>query len=470
MRQIFKNILETIEPIDLREKVGHKAELKDEQLKDSHYLISIVEEMVEKAQNLGLDLCTRNGFIYLFNSQYWEQVHELEMKIFLREVSLKMAIDRYKAIHYAFNDVLLKQFYASLGKLVYDADQHIKINLQNGTFLFGDKRELRDFNKEDFLTYLLEFPYDEAATAPMFETYLNKVLPDISCQNILAEYLGYVFTKGHKQQKCLLLYGSGSNGKSVFFDIVKALIGSKNLSTWSLRNLGDENCRALISNKLLNYSSEMDAQINKETFKQLVSGEPLQARLKYKDSFTIENYAKLMFNCNELPKDVEFNNAYFRRFIIVPFTETIPEAEQDKDLANKIIAKELSGIFNWILTGLVRLINQGKFSESEIADNALKEFQQDADSVYQFLNAYNYKKNDAAKTRFMQLYHEYQEFCKNNGYRSLNTGNFRRRLEALNIYIKRVQNGNIVGLDAPERPVIMNKEEVEDVEDEKLPF
>ena len=31
------------------------------------------------------------------------------------------------------------------------------------------------------------------------------------------------------------------------------------------------------------------------------------------------DYGKLMFNCNELPKEVEQTNAFFRRFIIIPF-------------------------------------------------------------------------------------------------------------------------------------------------------
>ncbi|OGV31935.1 MAG: hypothetical protein A3E88_07330 [Legionellales bacterium RIFCSPHIGHO2_12_FULL_35_11] len=44
--------------------------------------------------------------------------------------------------------------------------------------------------------------------------------------------------------------------------------------------------------------------------------------------------------------------AYFRRFLIIPFQVTIPEAEQDKQLAQKIIKSELSGVFNWVLQGL----------------------------------------------------------------------------------------------------------------------
>jgi|GEM_PF-3527595 len=40
-------------------------------------------------------------------------------------------------------------------------------------------------------------------------------------------------------------------------------------------------------------------------FKQFVSGEPVEAHLSYGEPFTLTDYAKLIFNCNELPTDVE---------------------------------------------------------------------------------------------------------------------------------------------------------------------
>jgi putative DNA primase/helicase len=81
--------------------------------------------------------------------------------------------------------------------------------------------------------------------------------------------------------------------------------------------------------------------------------------------FILKQYAKLIFNCNELPKDVEHTNAYFRRFLIIPFDVTIPPHEQDKNLHTKIIENELSGVFNWVLEGLNRLLEQKRFSECE---------------------------------------------------------------------------------------------------------
>ena len=103
-----------------------------------------------------------------------------------------------------------------------------------------------------------------------------------------------------KLEKCLLLFGAGANGKSVLFEVINSLLGSNNISNLSLGNLKEEHNRALIKNKLLNYGSEIRGNIEADIFKQLVSGEPIQARLKYGNTFIMRNYAKLAFNTRPL--------------------------------------------------------------------------------------------------------------------------------------------------------------------------
>ncbi len=104
----------------------------------------------------------------------------------------------------------------------------------------------------------------------------------------------------------------------------------------------------------------------------------------------MREYGKLMFNCNELPKEVEQTNAFFRRFLIIPFNQTIPESEQDPELAKKIIASELSGVFNWLLDGLRRLLSQKKFTQSEIVRNQIEAYRRESDSVAMFMEEEGY--------------------------------------------------------------------------------
>ncbi|SRR5260221_1502971 len=357
-----------------------------------------------------------------------------------------MGIKRTIAKYYFFQETLFKQFMASakLNTLATESNSTL-INLGNGTFeITLEYRRLRDYRREDALTYQLPFEYDKEATAPLFMRYLDRVLPRKDLQDVLAEFMGYIFVRNSKLAKCLLLFGNGANGKSVFFDIIHGLLGEQNISSLSLGNLGEDHNRVLISDKLLNYGSEIKAVINSDLFKQLVSGEPVQCRMKYGHPFMIKNYAKLAFNCNELPKDVEHTEAYFRRFLIVPFEVTIPEGEQNPDLADSIISSELPGVFNWILSGLDRLLINKGFTESDVVDNIVSSYKQESDNVFQFLQENNFQKSSTTYLLTKWVYQEYKEFCLNDGYRALSNIRFNKRLSNLGYPIERHNNGMVV--------------------------
>ena len=290
---------------------------------------------------------------------------------------------------------------------------------------------------------MLSFKYEPEAICPLFGKYLNRVLPDTDCQKVLAEYLGYIFINNLKLEKALILYGSGANGKSVMFDIVNAIVGQENISSYSLENLTkyDGYQRAELSTKLINYASEINGKLEASIFKQLVSGEPVEARQIYGKPFVMRDYAKLMFNCNELPQEVEQTDAFFRRFIIIPFKETIPEEEQDPELAQKIIKDELSGVFNWILAGLKRLIAQKKFTASAEVKQLVESYKQDADSVYRFIVDEGYVKSPDQFIMQKHLYVKYQEYCKANGCYACSSRKMSERFRRLGYNVERKSDG-----------------------------
>jgi putative DNA primase/helicase len=244
-----------------------------------------------------------------------------------------------KALTHKFKETSLDQFLASTN--YYDpCDDMTKvlINLQIVTLEITESlHNLREHRSIDFLTYIAPFEYDPTSSAPQFEKYLNAVLPDKESRDLLQEYCGYVFTRQLKLEKALILFGSGANGKSVFFEIFIALLGKENVSTYSLGDLTDHDSgnanRAGLNDKLVNYGSEMRSdKLDADMFKRLVSGEPVTARLKYGNPFDLRSNTKFIFNSNTLPKNVEHNEAFFRRFIIIPFEQTIPEDKRDSQL------------------------------------------------------------------------------------------------------------------------------------------
>ncbi len=410
---------------------------EDEKLKTYHFQIISVEQLLSIAITNDWGICRSHDFIFLYNGAYWNLFDKNDFIDFLGKVSEKMGVDRFKARFYLFREQLYKQFIglANLPK-PKPAKDTVFINLINGTFEINPIGTLiRSFDRTDFLTYQLPFGYNPEAKASLFMKYLNRVLPDIERQRVVSEYLGYVFIHPSllKLEKTFLLYGTGANGKSVLFEIVNAMLGYENVSAYSQQSLTNENgyFRAKLGNKLVNYASEISENLETAIFKQLVSGEPVEARLQYSEPFTLSNYAKLIFNVNDLPRDVEHTNAYFRRFLIISFDVTIPEPEQDKELAKKIIEKEFAGVFNWILEGLNRLLKKRKFSDCKAAKIQVEQYRKKRNTVRLFIDENDYKPDSSNYELIKELYTSYRGFCIEDGFKPINKTNFIQRLKDL---------------------------------------
>lgn len=472
--EIFLVLLESVEKIDFQtlafeatyfvgndepqKSVKNAKSAKNEQslkgnsftLTKNHYIIICVEELIAIAQRNNWGLCKNNGTIYLFNGACWTPIDRERFEYFLGSVALKMGVEKFKGKIHTFKSELYKQFMAdAFIQTPNRIKDKVLINLQNGTFeITPTYKYLRNFDQKDFLTHQLSFAYEAAAKAPKFQKYLDHVLPDRDKQKVLAEYIGYIFINPSylKFEKVLLLFGTGANGKSVFFEIIYALLGSENICNFSLQNLTDTNgyYRAQLRGKLLNYVSELTTNFDTSLFKQLVSGEPIETRLPYKEPVVITDYAKLMFNCNELPRQIELTNAFFRRFLIVHFDVTIPEDQQDKELSKKIIADELSGVFNWILDGLDRLLLQKNFSKCAAIDNARSDYEKQSDSLQLFISTNGFKASIKETVLISVLYSEYMNFCSEEGCNFLGKSKFIARLKYLQFNVKRLNVGNVV--------------------------
>ncbi len=445
-RDLLSRLLEAVGPVDFRAASGLE---EDENLRGKHYTVGVVAEVLRLAALNRWNLCKRNDSVYLFNGAYWKQIERDTLKTFLGEAAARMGVPAADAAYYRNRDEYLNQFLTAAHlPEPQRAPDCVLINLQNGPLeIKPDGWNLRAPDAADFLTYQLPFAYQPNATAPTFAAYLDTVLPDEGLRGVLAEYLGYVFTRHLKLEKALFCYGTGANGKSVLFEIVNALLGPENVTSLSLSHLREEYNRAELSDKLLSYSSELDGgKLETALFKQLISGEPIQARRKYGHPFTLTDYAKLAFNANELPRDAEHSEAFFRRFLIVPFTVTIPTEQRDATLAGRIIAGELPGVFNWVLEGLRRLLAANGFTPCLAVSETLSAYKLESNSVAQFLDEEGYRPSPDRHQPLKELYAAYRLSCQQDGGRPVGRTNFSKRLKALGYQANKTNVGQVVYL------------------------
>lgn len=314
--------------------------------------------------------------IYCYTGKCWERISDIDLKAFLKEAYCKICGNTVQASQREVIEGLFKQFpYTVLSSGTTQAKD--KVNFLNCTLDLNTEKPM-PHSYYDYFRYVLPYAYNPNARCPMFMKYLDEVLPEKDAQNVLAEYIGWIFLPDLKLEKVLFLYGAGCNGKSVFVDIIEALLGRDNVSHESLSDMcGDsgDRSRANLAGKLLNTCSDVSPNaFSGDIFKRIASGEPISTRLLYKDVVTLTGYAKMMFCLNELPKTKDNSKGYFRRFLIVPFNVQIPKSRIDPKLAQKIISTELPGIMNWALEGRARLVRQQGFSDSPICDRELEKY------------------------------------------------------------------------------------------------
>ena len=352
------------------------------------------------------------------------------------------------------------------------------LNLRNCSIYFDENGNLKqiEHSNEMFYTYVLDYDYNanEGTENSLFQHFLDTSLPDTQSQMILAEFVGSCLMRNIKHEKALFLYGRGSNGKSVFYDIVTAMFGKVNVSGVGLDQLFDKNRYFLgaIDGKLLNYASEKGSQngINEDMWQQLVSGEPVVARDCGEKPREITQYCRFAFNANTLPSSYEgtYTYAFFRRFLIVPFETQITKDTRDPFLAENIIKSELPVVLNWAISGVGRLVSNGlRFSECGKSDACLENFSKGSDSVSAWVES-----GFAATTvrtnymLFSVAYQVYREFCANNGFKPTSSITFGNRLSYLGIdKVKMGANVSYLGLC-----LNCNSDKKQEECSEKLPF
>ncbi len=373
-----------------------------------------------------------NQLVLTYTGSHWQRIEPQQWKDFVRHCAERCGLPESLMMNQTFMKPLIEGVaynVAEFRRQRTPADE-VWMNLRNGTLVVkaDGSVHLRDHSKDDLFTYTLDYDYDRQASYERWQKFLDRVLPEADLQQVLCEAFGYCFMKDHSLEKMFWLYGQGQNGKSVTLEVIEALLGSTNVSYLSLSDLtNDEVKRAGIEGKLLNISHESGKDVNASVLKQLTSGERVLIKHLYVDPRETNDYGKFFAAFNALPK-AEITFGYFRRLIIIPYNVTIPPEEVDRQLTDKL-KQELSGILNWVLNALPRLMNSGRFTQSESCEKALEQYRLQSDNVKLFVS--ERCEECEYTTAASEVYMAYKEYCDDSGLRPLGKQKFYERLAQL---------------------------------------
>lgn len=299
-------------------------------------------------------------------------------------------------------------------KDIEESPEHL-IVLKNG-ILNIQTGKLEPFNPKCFILNALNVEYNPKADCPNFKKFLSEVVAEGDTASI-QEYTGYCLLRDYRFHKALLLVGEGSNGKSTLLETLRFLLGTDNVSNEPLQTLiTNRFALGQLYGKLANIYADLPAIALRDTgfFKMITGNDTIGAEFKFRDRFYFKNYAKLVFSCNRIPETPDDTTAFFRRWIIINFPNTFPDSDPktDKNLLGKLTTpEELSGILNWALGGLRRLLKTERFTKAKTVEETRHQYVQASNPIKAFVEEHIEADPNNVTTKD-EIYETFIKYCR----------------------------------------------------------
>jgi putative DNA primase/helicase len=232
------------------------------------------------------------------------------------------------------------------------------LNVENGTIHLRTG-QLHPHHREDLITKMAPVVYDPEAVCSTWHAFLDRIMNrDGAMGAFLARAVGYSLSGDTTEQKWFFLHGLGANGKTTFTETLGRLMGdyadalsSSSILVDSHLRLNRNDLAKLPGARLVAVNeAEGGKRLAEALVKELTGGDTIVASFKYKEEFRFVPVLKLWFRANHKPEIHGTDHATWRRILQIPFEVTIPEAEWDHELANKLWA-EAPGILAWAVAG-----------------------------------------------------------------------------------------------------------------------
>ena len=313
----------------------------------------------------------------------------------------------------------------------FDRDAFL-LNVENGTI---DLRtgKLGPHRRADLITKLAAVRYEPTATCPIWEAFLARVLPPLELRAFFQRAIGYSLTADTTEHALFLAYGTGANGKTTALDTIARMLGDYAKTAEATAFLAKEHdsvrndLAALVGARLVLASETEDGRrMGVALVKQLTGGDALSVRFLYAEFFQLVPQFKPWIATNYRPIIRGSDEGIWRRVKLIPFTVTIPEAERDTRLPEKLRA-ELPGILRWAVEGCREWLTGGLKPSAEVRA-ATAAYREDMDPLRQWI-ADACALEDGAKAGVKELFESYTTWCKANGDEPLSKRAWGHRLD-----------------------------------------
>lgn len=291
--------------------------------------------------------------------------------------------------------------------------------------------EFSPFNPDYIITNKIDFDYVPGAYCEITDRTLDK----LACQDeeirlLLEEVIGYTFYRRNELRKAFILIGDKANGKSTYLDMIKTLLGDRNTAALDLKELGDRFKTAELFGKLANIGDDIGDEFipNPAVFKKLTSGDRLNAERKGQDPFDFNNYSKMLFSANNIPRIKDKSGAVVNRLVIIPFNARFSADDPDYDPYIKYKLRKSDSMEYLIqlgIAGLKRVLANRKFTTSLKVEKEIEEYEENNNPILLFFKEEPKIENEPTNT----VYRAYSEFCLANSFNPMSNIEFSKQVK-----------------------------------------
>lgn len=252
------------------------------------------------------------------------------------------------------------------------------IPLANGWLnaLTGD---LEPYTPKWLVTHKVPVNFDPLATCPTFEKFLQERIGDADTIQVLLQYICYALAGiKHPNRKILVLEGPAGTGKTTLVGLFTRLFGHLYASA-QLQHLTGRFEMSIFEGKRLVYFDEAPQERDTvliEVLKNISGNSEIRVERKNQDAKTIQNFARMIISCNEIPRGGAMDSGFMDRLLIVPMHSQI-ETRNHADV--EAMFSETSGILNLVLKQFKHL----QLQDFQINPTAVTKKQSD---IYQLEN------------------------------------------------------------------------------------
>ena len=291
---------------------------------------------------------------------------------------------------------------------------HEWINLENG-LLHPTTKEFKEHTPELFSTIRIPIKYDPEADCPLWKQKLKDKI-DGPTRLVVQQMFGYCYLPKQKYETAFLLYGPMRTMKSTTLFILEQMIGSENVSAYSLQWLTENQFgAAYLYGKPANVCPDLSTRALRDTgvFMTITGGDKISSAKKHEHPISFYPSAKLVFSCNNIPPTANKNLAFYRRWIILDFKKQHNLEDVDPNLKMKLL-EELPGILNWSLDGLKSLLENDGFNYWLEPEGVKDLYERGSNSIQSFIyNSIDCEDDDGVLKK-REVFKKYKEYCEKN--------------------------------------------------------